>query len=89
MRDFLKLKEKEIKAEMIDEEEEKISEASAGAKTGVSDLVPTLNLTEDVELVEVSDNEEANGEEVDGDGEKGREGDEAQGSGGRMDGREG
>ena len=33
VRDFLKLKEKEIKAERIEEEEEKTSEVSAGART--------------------------------------------------------
>ena len=81
VRDFLKLKEKEIKAERIEEEEEKASEASAGAKTRVSDLVPTLNLTEE-DLVEVSDNGIV-------DEEKEMEGDEARGSGGRTTDREG
>ena len=52
VRDFLKLEEKDIKAEKIEEEERKesgrdtTSETSLGARTGVSDLVPTLNLTD-------------------------------------------
>ena len=48
VRDFLRLEEKEIKAERIEEEEkrreETRSEISSGAKTGVSDLVPALNI---------------------------------------------
>ena len=89
VRDFLKLREKEIKAERIEEEEEKTSEASAGARTGVSDLVPTLNLTED-DPIEVSDTEDevavgATGGEIDEDGGEEEEGDEAQGSGGKAD----
>ena len=50
--DFLKMTEKKIKAEKIEEEEvktreEERSEASIGARTGVSDLVPMLNLTDE------------------------------------------
>ena len=62
---------------------------SAGARTGVSDLVPTLNLTEDDPIV-VSDTEdevavEATGGEIGGDEGEEEEGVEAQGSGGKAD----
>ena len=50
--DFIKMTEKQIKAEKIEEEETKAtgeerSEKSIGARTGVSDLVPMLNLTDE------------------------------------------
>ena len=65
MKDFLKLQEKEIKAERIEEEEERAySEASAGAKTGVSDLVPTLNLVDEDPIVVSDDTEDGTTVEV-------------------------
>ena len=73
--DFLKLKEKEIKAERIEEVEEEMaySEASAGAKTGVSDLVPTLNLADEEPIVVSDEAGESGGGAGEEDG--GKEGD--------------
>ena len=65
VRDFLKLQEKEIKAEPIEEEEERAySKASAGAKTGVSDLVPTLNLVDEDPIVVSDDTDDGTTAEV-------------------------
>ena len=65
VKDFLKHQEKEIKAERIEEEEERAySEASAGAKTGVSDLVPTLNLVDEDPIVVSDDTDDGTTAEV-------------------------
>ena len=64
VRDFLKLQDKEIKAERIEEEERAYSEASARAKTGVSDLVPTLNLVDEDPIVVSDDTDDGTTAEV-------------------------